>query len=142
MNSYGSSRLYQEKQFNSTVLSLYYIKTVYSVSKLEEIKEENTASHVITSKCSREKCQINIRPMFITALFIIARTWKHPRCPSADEWIRKLWYIYTMEYYSATKKNTFESVLMRWMKLEPIIQSEVSQKEKHQYSILTHIYGI
>ena len=60
----------------------------------------------------------------------------------ADEWIRKLWYIYTMEYYSAIKKNTLESVLMRWMKLEPIIQSEVSQKEKHQYSILTHIYGI
>uniref|UniRef100_A0AC11EKN5 Uncharacterized protein n=1 Tax=Ovis aries TaxID=9940 RepID=A0AC11EKN5_SHEEP len=72
----------------------------------------------------------------------IAGTWKQPRCPSADEWIRKLWYIYTMEYYSAIKKNTFESVLMRWMKLELIIQSEVSQKEKHQYSILTHIYGI
>ena len=52
-------------------------------------------------------------------------------CPSADEWIRKLWYIYTMEYYSAIKKNTFELVLMRWMKLGPIIQSEVSQKEKH-----------
>ena len=81
-------------------------------------------------------------PMFIAALFIIARTWKQPRCPSADEWIRKLWYIYTMEYYSTIKKNTFESVLMRWMKLEPMIQSEVSQKEKHQYSILTHIYGI
>ena len=64
-----------------------------------------------------------------------------PRCPSADEWIRKLWYIYTVEYCSAIKKNTFESVLMRWMKPEPIIQSEVSQKEKHQYSILTHIYG-
>ena len=74
--------------------------------------------------------------------FIIARTWKQPRCPSADEWIRKQWYIYTMEYYSALKKNTFESVLMRWMKLEPIIQSEVSQKEKHQYSTLTHIYVI
>ena len=59
-----------------------------------------------------------------------------------DEWIRKLWSIYTMEYYSAIKKNTFESVLMRWMKVEPIIQTEVSQKEKHQYSILTHIYGI
>ena len=80
--------------------------------------------------------------MFIAALFIIARTWKKPRYPPADEWIRKLWYIYTMEYYSAIKKNIFESVLMRWMKLEPIIQSEVSQKEKHQYSILTHIYGI
>ena len=78
--------------------------------------------------------------MFIAALFIIARTRKQPRCPSADEWIRKLWYIYTMEYYSAIKKNTFELVLMRWMKLEPIIHSEVSQKEKHQYSILVHIY--
>ena len=80
-------------------------------------------------------------PMFIAALFIIARTWKQPRCPSADEWIRKLWYIYTMEYYSAIK-NSFESVLMRWMKLEPIIQSEVSQKDKDHYNILTHIYGI
>ena len=65
-----------------------------------------------------------------------------PRCPSSDEWIRKLWYIFTMEYYSTIKKNSFESVLMRWMKLEPIIQSEVSQKDKDQYSILTHIYGI
>ena len=74
--------------------------------------------------------------MFIAALFTIARTWKQPRCPSADEWIRKLRYAYTMEYYSAIKKNTFESVLMRWIKLEPIIQSEVSQKEKHQYRIL------
>ena len=73
-------------------------------------------------------------------LFTTTRTWKQPRCPSADEWIRKLWYIYTMEYYSVIKKNAFESVLMRWLKLEPIIQSEVSQKEKHQYSILTYIY--
>ena len=81
-------------------------------------------------------------PMFITALFTIARTWKQARCPLADEWIRKLQYIETMEYYLAIKKNTFESVLMKWMKLEPIIQSELSQKEKHQYSILTHIYGI
>ena len=80
--------------------------------------------------------------MFIAALFIIARTWKQPRCPSADEWIRKLWYIYTLEYYSAIKKNLFKSDLMRWMKLEPIIQSEVSQKDKDQYSILMHIYGI
>ena len=68
--------------------------------------------------------------MFIAALFIIARTWKQPRYPSADEWIIKLCYIYTMEYYSAVKNNTSESVLMRWMKLEPIIQSEVSQKDK------------
>ena len=68
-------------------------------------------------------------PLFIAALLIIAKTWKQPRCPSTDKWIRKLWYIYTMEYYSAFKRNTFESVLMRWMKLEPIIQSEVSQKD-------------
>ena len=81
-------------------------------------------------------------PMFIAALFIIARAWKQPRCPSADEWIRKLCYIYTMEYYSAIKKNSFESVLIRGMKLELIVQSEVSQKDKHQYSILMHIYGI
>ena len=80
--------------------------------------------------------------MFITTLFIIARIWKQPRCPSADKWIRKQWYIYTMEYYSAIKKNAFESVLMRWTKLKSIIQSEVSQKKKHQYNILKHIYGI
>jgi len=139
--------------------------------------------HTEETRIERDTCT----PMFIAALFIIVRTWKQPRCPSSDEWIRKLWYIYTMEYsakslqscltlcdpidssppgsaipgilqartlewvaisfstmeyYSAIKKNAFESVLMRWMKLEPIIQSEVSQKEKHQYSILTCIYGI
>ena len=81
-------------------------------------------------------------PVFITALFTIAGIWKQPRCPLADEWISKMWYIYPMEYYSAIKKNTFESVLMRLMKLEPFIQSEVSQTEKHQYSILMYIYGI
>ena len=80
--------------------------------------------------------------MFIAALFTIARTWKQPWCPFADEWIRKLWYIYTMEYYSTIKKNSFESVLMRWMKLEPIIQSEVCQKDKEHYGIQTEIYGI
>ena len=78
-------------------------------------------------------------PMFIVALFIIARTWKQPKCPLADEWISKLWYIYTMEYYSATKKNAFESIPMIWMKLEPIIQSEVSHKEKNKYRILTYV---
>ena len=81
-------------------------------------------------------------PMFITTLFTIDRTWKQPRCPLTDEWINKLWYIYTMEYYSVIKRNKSESVVVRWINLEPIIQSEVSQKEKHQYSILTHIYGI
>ena len=94
--------------------------------------------HTKETRIERNMCT----PMFFAALFTIARTWKQPRCPSADEWIRKQWYIYTMEYYSVIKKNTFESVPMRWMKLEPIIQSEVSQKEKHQYSILTHKYGI
>ena len=88
--------------------------------------------HTEETRIERDTCI----SMFIAALFIIARTCKQPRCPSADEWIRKLWYIYTMEYYSAIKKNTFESVLMRWMKLEPIIQSDVSQKDKHQYSML------
>jgi len=73
--------------------------------------------HTEETRTERDACT----PVFIAALFIIARTWKQPRCPSADEWIRKLWYIYTMEYYSAIKKNTFESVLVRWMKLEPII---------------------
>ena len=91
--------------------------------------------HTEETRIERDTCT----PVFIIALFIIARTWKQPRYPSADEWIRKLWYIYTMEYYSAVKKNTFESVLMRWMNLEPIIQSEVSQKEKHLYNILMHI---
>ena len=75
-------------------------------------------------------------PMFIATLFTIAITWKQPRCPSTDEWIKKLWYIYIMEYYSAMKRNAFESILMRWMNLEPIIQSEISQKEKDIYCIL------
>ena len=81
-------------------------------------------------------------PMFTAALFTIARTWKQPRCPLTDEWINKLWYIYSMEHYSAIKRNTFESVLMRWMNLEPTIQSEVSQKEKDKYCILMNKYGI
>ena len=94
--------------------------------------------HIKEIRIERDMCT----PVFIAALFIIARTLKQTRCPSADKWIKKQWYMYTMEYYSDIKKNIFESVLIRWMKLEPIIQSEVSQKEKHQYSILTHIYGI
>ena len=81
-------------------------------------------------------------PTFTAALFTIARTQKQPRCPSTDEWIKKLWYIYTMEYYSAIKRSTFESVVMSWMNLEPIIQSEVSQKEKDKYQLLTYLYGI
>ena len=80
--------------------------------------------------------------MFIAAPFTMAKTWRQPRRPSTREWIKKLWYIYTMEYYSAIKRNTFEYVLMRWTKLEPIIQSEVSQKQKGKYHILKHIYRI
>ena len=80
--------------------------------------------------------------MFIAPLFTIDGTWKQPRRLVTDEWIKKLWYIYTMKYYSTIKRNTFETVLMRWVNLEPIIQSEVSQKENNKYCILTHIYGI
>ena len=90
------------------------------------------------TKTERDTCI----PLFTVALFAIAGTWKQPRCPTTDEWIKKSWYIYTIEYYSAITRNTFESVLMRGMNLEPIIQSEVSQKEKDKYHILTHIYGI
>ena len=92
--------------------------------------------HTEETRIERDMCT----PVFIAALFT-AKIWKQPKCPSADEWM-KMWCTHTVEYYSAIKKNAFESVLMRWMKLEPIIQSEISQKEKHQYSILTHIYGI
>ena len=92
----------------------------------------------ITTLIERDTCI----PVLTAALFTIARTWKQPRCPLADEWERRLWYVCTMEYYSAIKNNAFKSVLMRWMKLEPILQSELRQKEKYQYSILMHIYGI
>ena len=80
--------------------------------------------------------------MFTAALFTIARTWKQPKCPAAEEWIKKLWYTCTMEYYSAIKRNEIELFVMRWMQLESVIQSEVRQKEKNRYSMLTHIYGI
>ena len=87
------------------------------------------------TKIERDTCI----PLFTAALSTRARTRKQPRCPSTDEWIKKLWYIYTVEYYSAIKRNAFESVLMRWMNLEHIIQKEVSQKEKNKYHILMHI---
>ena len=81
-------------------------------------------------------------PVFTEALFTIARTWKQPKCSSTDEWIKKMLYIYTMEYYSTIKRNTFDSVLIRWVELELIIQSGVSQKEKNKCHNLKHIYGI
>ena len=90
------------------------------------------------TKIEKDTCIL----LFIAALFTIARTWKWPRHPSTDEWIKKLCYIYTMEYYSAMKRNTLELPLMRWMNLEHIIQSEVSQKEKDKYHIPMHIYRI
>ena len=90
------------------------------------------------TKIEKDTCT----PKLTAALFTTAGIWKQLRCPSTDEWIKKLWYIYTMEYYSAIKRNTFESVLMRLMNPEPIIQSEVSQKEKNKYLTLRHIYGI
>ena len=80
--------------------------------------------------------------MFIAVLFTIARTWKQPKCLSTDEWIKKTWHIYTMEYYSAIKRNETELFVVRWMDLDTVIQSEVSQKEKNKYRMLTHIYGI
>ena len=80
--------------------------------------------------------------MFIAALFTIAKSWKQPKCPSTDEWIKKLWYIYTMEYYSAIKRNESGSFVETWMDLETVIQSEeVIQKERNKYSTLTHIFG-
>ena len=107
----------------------------WSIDSGQSYQNSSPDIHTKETRSDRDTCT----PMFIAALFVIARTWKQPRCPSADEWTRKLWYIYTMEYYSAIEKNSFELVLMRWMKPEPIIQSEVSQKDKHQYSILTHM---
>ena len=80
--------------------------------------------------------------MFIAPLFTIARTWKQPKCPSTEEWIKKMWYIYTVEYYSAIKRKEIGLLVEMWMDLETVIQSEVSQKEKNKYCILTHICGI
>ena len=80
--------------------------------------------------------------MFIAAIFTIARTWKQPKCPSTDEWIKKMWHIYTVEYCSAIQINYIELFVLRWMDLESVIESEVTQKEKNKYHMLTHIYGI
>ena len=80
--------------------------------------------------------------MFTAALFTTARTWKQRKCPPTDEWIKKMWHIYTMEYYSAIKRNEIELFVVRWIDLETFIQSEVSQKEKNKYCMLAHIYGI
>ena len=80
--------------------------------------------------------------MFTAALFTIAITWKQPKCPLTDEWIKKMWYIYTMEYYSAIKRNEIVQFAEMWIDLETVIQSEVSQKEKSKYHIISLICGI
>ena len=80
--------------------------------------------------------------MFTAGLFTITRTWKQLNCPSTNEWIKKMWHMYTMEYYSAIKRNETELFVVRLMDLETVIQSEVSQKEKKKYHMITHIYGI
>ena len=80
--------------------------------------------------------------MFTAALFTVARTWKQLKCPSTNEWIKKMWPIYRMEYYSDIKRIKIELFVVRWMYLESVIQSEISQKEKNKYCMLTHIYGI
>ena len=87
-----------------------------------QVWEEKETSHFI----EKDTCI----PLFIAVPFTLTRTWKQPRCPSTDEWIKKLWYLYTMEYYSAINRNTFESVLMRWMNLEPIIQWSQSERDR------------
>uniref|UniRef100_A0A8D1VQM4 DUF1725 domain-containing protein n=1 Tax=Sus scrofa TaxID=9823 RepID=A0A8D1VQM4_PIG len=79
--------------------------------------------------------------MFIAALFTIAKTWKLPKCPLTDDWIRKMWYIYTMEYYSAIKKNNITPFVATWMELETLLLSEVSQKEKDKYHMMSLISG-
>ena len=80
--------------------------------------------------------------MLIAALFTVARRWKQPKCPSTYEWIKKMWHIHTMEYYSAIKRNEIELFVVRWMDQDSVIQSEVSQKVKNKYRMLTHIYGM
>ena len=110
----------------SCLLSAGVLHALLCLKCIADISIERDVLHVHLLLC--HLCT----PMFIAALFTISRTWKQPRCPLADDWIRKLWYIYTMECYSVIKRNAFESVLMRWMNLEPITQSKVNQKEKKQ----------
>ena len=89
-----------------------------------------------------QKVHNSCTTMFIAALFAITRTWKQPKCQLTDDWIKKMWHIYTMEYYLAIKRNEIELFAVRWMDLETVIQSEVSQKEKNKYHMLTHVYGV
>ena len=108
--------------------------------KRTTIWPSNTTPGIYPEKTIIQK--VSCTTMFIAALFTIARTWKQCKCTSTDEWIKKMWHIYTMEYYSTIKGNEIELFVVRWMDLESVIQSEVSQKEKNKYRMLTHIYGI
>ena len=108
---------------------------LYSRNEYKIVKQLYSNKDV---KKKKRKCT----PMFIAALFTIVKSWTQPQCPSTDECIKKMWYIYTMEYHSAIKRNNFGSFIVMWMDLEIVIQSEVSQKEKNKYCMLTHIYGI
>ena len=114
-----------------TLFELWFSLGICPAIPLLGIYSEETIIH-------KESCTTT----FTAALFTIARTWKQPKCPSTDEWIKKIWHIYTMEYYSAIKRNEIELFVVRWMDIESVIQSEVSQKEKNKYCMLTHIYGI
>jgi hypothetical protein len=87
--------------------------------------------------CNKDTCST----VFIAALFIIARSWKEPRCPSTEEWIQKMWYIYTVEYYSAIKNNVFMKFLSKWIELENIILSEVTQSHKNTHDMHSLISG-
>ena len=110
---------------------LYYCKPSHTAVPLLGIYPEKTI-------IPKDICT----PMFFAALFTIGRTWKQPKCPSTEEWIKKMWYIYTREYYSTIKRNEIGSFVETWTDLETVIQSEVSQKEKNKYHVLTHICGI
>ena len=119
-------------------------KTVWTFLKKTRNKTTIWPSNPTSRHISRGRQNWNrlMYPIVHCSTIYIARTWKRSRQPWTDEWIKKLWYTHTIEYYSTIKRNAFESVLMRWMNLEPIIQSEVIQKEKDKYRILTNLYGI
>ena len=121
-------------------LFVFLVLSCMSCLYILEINPLSVVSFAIIFSHS-EGCLFTLFTVSFVALLTIAKIWKQPRCPKTDEWIKKLWYIYTVECYAVMKRNAFEPVLMRWMNSEPIIQSEVSQKEKDKYCILTHIYG-